>query len=105
MKYSEEAAKAKVYSYLVSSLYSALGEDHHEKIAVIDEIMAECIDDLMDEETSGELAEQQMQLLRVAVRETLGSYAISVAAAARDELKQRSKHREGLAPAYTEVDL
>lgn len=98
-------SRVKVYGYFISSFYSAVGEDHHHKIAVLDEIMAECIDDLDDPETSGELAEQHMRLLREGIKDVLGVYAISVAEAAKEELELRAKNRDGLTPAYVEEDL
>lgn len=92
-------------AWFVGCVYSALNETVPDKVRDLDEILQEIIDDQLEPDSSGELAEQHRRLLREGIQDALGCHAVHIAAQAKDLLTARTKSRDGLTPEYSEADL
>lgn len=105
MTHKEARAKVRVYQWFIGCVYEVINTTHPRKVADVDAVVAEILDDLLDEDTSGEIAEQQLRVLREGIKDMIGCYSIAVADSATEELGARSNFRDALTPNYTEVDL
>lgn len=105
MTHKELAIRYEILNYFVGCVYWVLNTTVPNKVKDIDLTLQEIIDDRLDEDTSGELAEQHMRVLKEALLDAMGCHAIHLSEAAHEELRKRSEAREGLTPSYTEVDL